>query len=493
MPKLLVIDDDRSVLLMVERAFAESTIQVETAKRVSEGLASVRAGVDVVLLDIMLPEISGLEAVRQIQALDSKLPVIFITAHGTSGTAIEATKLGAYEYVLKPLDLPKLKELVGRALEVRRLMRVPVALPHGDAAELGGEEFVGRSPPMQEVFKAIGRVAPQDVTVLIHGESGTGKELVARAIYHHGKRAHKRFLAVNCAAIPDSLLESELFGHEKGSFTSADQRRIGKFEQCDGGTIFLDEVGDMSPLVQSKVLRILQEQRFERVGGTETIQTDVRIIAATNRDLKAMAELGTFREDLYYRLNGFTISLPPLRERGDDVPLLLMHALRRFNREMAKDIQGFSPESMEVLTCYRWPGNVRELESVVRQTVLQTTGVVVLPEFLPHYVRAKPAGGAGADSASTVCDLTRFVEECLARGSEDVYAQAVELMERTVLTRVLQSAEGNQSRAARILGITRGSLRNKIRALGINLGHTVTLEDDGLVDEELVSDVSDHG
>jgi DNA-binding NtrC family response regulator len=338
---------------------------------------------------------------------------------------------------------------------------------------------------MQDVFKAIGRVAPQNVTVLIHGESGTGKELVARAIYHHSKRAEKRFLAVNCAAIPDNLLESELFGHEKGSFTSADQRRIGKFEQCHGGTIFLDEVGDMSPLVQSKVLRILQEQRFERVGGTETIQTDVRIIAATNRDLQAMAAAGEFREDLYYRLNGFFIRLPPLREREEDLPLLLHHALARFDREMGKQVQGFSPQALALLTRYRWPGNVRELEAVVRQSLLQSTGAVILPEFLPDAVRLTPEAAetiASSDSESKPSPtnvLEHFVAQCLRDGSTEVYARSLEWMERVVLTRVLEHTDGNQSRASRILGITRGSLRNKLRALGISLGHTITSEDDG--------------
>jgi two-component system nitrogen regulation response regulator GlnG len=478
MPTLLVIDDDRSVLYMVSQAFEGSPIAVLTARNVREGLDLIKEGPDVVLLDIMLPEISGLEAVRQIQALDPKLPVIFITARGTSDTAIEAMKLGAYDYLLKPLDLPRLRDLVERALEIRRMMQVPVELPRGETPEADGDTIVGRSPQMQEVFKSIGRVAPQNVTVLIHGESGTGKELVARAIYHHSNRAGKRFLAVNCAAIPESLLESELFGHEKGSFTSADHRRIGKFEQCNGGTIFLDEVGDMSPLVQSKVLRVLQEQRFERVGGTETIQTDVRIITATNRDLKQMAAASDFREDLYYRLNGFTIKLPPLRERGDDILLLLEHSLRRFNRELNKDVHGISPEALEILTHYSWPGNVRELEAVIRQALLQTTGTVILPEFLPDSVRHRTAETTAPSHDAPPADLQSFMDRCLRGPAQDVYAEAIEMMERYVLTRVLRHTEGNQSQAAKILGITRGSLRNKIRSLHISLGTTVTLDDD---------------
>jgi two-component system nitrogen regulation response regulator GlnG len=319
------------------------------------------------------------------------------------------------------------------------------------------------------------------VTTLIVGESGTGKELVARAIYHHSARAAERFLALNCAALPETLLESELFGHEKGSFTSANYRRVGKFEQCANGTIFLDEVGDMSPLLQSKILRVLQEQRFERVGGNETIATDVRVIAATNRDLKQMVAKGQFREDLYYRLNGFTIKIPPLRERGDDILLLLEHFLVTFAGEWGKDVHGFSPEALELLMRYPWPGNVRELEAVVRQALLHTTCTVVLPEFLPDPFRHPGAAPLAAASSNGTprSDLEAFVDEQLRRGSEDVYVAALEMMERYVLTRVLRQTQGNQSKAARILGITRGSLRNKIRGLRIVLGSTVLVDEEG--------------
>ncbi|MBI2826324.1 MAG: sigma-54-dependent Fis family transcriptional regulator [Planctomycetia bacterium] len=485
MPKLLVIDDDRSVLYLIEQAFKDSPISVLSARSVEEGLQLIGQSPDVLLLDIMLPEISGLEAFRKVQALDGKLPVIFITGRTSSDTAIEAIKLGAYDYLCKPLDLPKLRELVDRAMEIRRLMQVPVSLPRSETTPADCEQIVGRSPEMQEVFKAIGRVAPQNVTVLIHGESGTGKELVARAIYHHSDRAEKRFLAVNCAAIPEALLESELFGHEKGSFTSADQRRIGKFEQCNGGTIFLDEVGDMSPLVQSKVLRVLQEQRFERVGGTETIQTDVRIIAATNRDLRQMATCGDFREDLYYRLNGFAIKLPPLRERGDDLLLLLERCVERFGREIGKDVRSISPDALDILTHYSWPGNVRELEAVIRQALLQTTGTVILPEFLPDAVRI-PASSRRRESSDGLPagNLAEFVDHCLETHTTGIYSDAVEMMDRYLVTRVLRHTHGNQSRAARLLGITRGNLRNKIRLLRISLDTTVRAEPDHAEEEE---------
>jgi len=480
MSTLLVIDDDRAVLYTIERAFQGTGVSVLTAKTVREGLELMARKPDVVLLDVMLPEGSGLEAVEKIQAHDPKLPIIFITAGGTSDTTIEAMKLGAYDYLLKPLDLPKLRELVDRALEIRRLMQVRVELPSSSDAGVDGDQIIGRSPTMCEVFKAVGRVAPQMVTTLIVGESGTGKELVARAIYHHSARSQERFLALNCAALPETLLESELFGHEKGSFTSANYRRIGKFEQCARGTIFLDEVGDMSALLQSKILRVLQEQRFERVGGNETITTDVRVIAATNRDLPAMVAKGEFREDLFYRLNGFTIKLPPLRERGEDILLLLEHFLSRFGRELHKpEVHGMSPEALEMLMRYAWPGNVRELEAVVRQSLLNTTGNVILPDFLPETVRVP--GRAVAISSNShdtpPCDLKPFVDECLQNGATDMYTASVEMMERYVLTRVLRHTAGNQSQAARMLGITRGSLRNKMRSLRIQLGSTVKVDD----------------
>ncbi len=293
-------------------ALRDVPVELEVAATAADGLALIEAAEpDVVLLDVMLPDMSGIEACRRIHDIAPKVPVIFITAGGSSDTAIEAMSLGAFDYLLKPLDLDRVQQLVTQALEIRRLMHVPVQFQADGDRPTPGDLLIGRTPQMQEVYKAIGRVAPQDVATLIRGESGSGKELVARAIYHHSRRAAGPFLAVNCAALAESLLESELFGHEKGSFTGATMQRIGKFEQCNGGTLFLDEVGDMSPLVQSKVLRVLQEQRFERVGGTQTIQTDVRIIAATNRDLEKMVSRGEFREDLFYRLNGFTIQLPP--------------------------------------------------------------------------------------------------------------------------------------------------------------------------------------
>ncbi len=478
MPTLLVIDDDRSVLHLIRAAFQGQPVEVLTIDSEAEGLALVKdRHPDVVLLDIMLPGTSGLDTFQKIHDLDAKLPVIFITAGGSSDTAIEAMQLGAYDYLLKPLDVVNLRTLVEQALEMRRLMSTPVDVP--DLADVQGPEgeLIGRSPGMVEVYKAIGRVASQDVTVLIRGESGTGKELIARAIYHHSARKGKPFLAVNCAAIPDALLESELFGHEKGSFTGADQRRIGKFEQCTGGTIFLDEVGDMSPLVQSKFLRLLQEQRFERVGGNQTIETDVRIITATNRNLDEMTEAGTFRPDLFYRLNGFTIHLPPLRERGEDIPLLIDSLLSRYARELGKEVTHIAPEAMKLLLDHSWPGNIRELQGVLRKGLLHARGTILMPEFLPEEVkggRPKPKRQVVEDDYSPR-DLAGFLEERLQSGSTDLYAESLEFMERYVVTRVLRMTSGNQSKAAELLGITRGSLRNKIHSLGIAIDQVVHL------------------
>jgi two-component system, NtrC family, nitrogen regulation response regulator GlnG len=455
---------------------------VHSASSAAEGLElAMRCHPDVVILDILLPDQSGMVTFQQIHHRDPSIPVVFITASGTSHTAIEAIKLGAFDYLLKPLDLAKIRDLVGQALKIRQFMHVPVrVIEPGESHALDTDALVGGCPAMQEVYKAIGRVASRNVNVLIRGESGTGKELVARAIYQHSPRASGRFLAVNCAAIPEPLLESELFGHEKGAFTGADSKRIGKFEQCSGGTLFLDEVGDMTPLMQSKVLRVLQEQKFERVGGNQTIETDVWIIAATNRNLEQMLADGQFRADLYYRLNGFSIKLPPLRERAEDISLLVEHFLALFNCELGKNVHQVAPEALDLLVQYPWPGNVRELQSVLRQSLLQATGPILLPEFLPLPVSSGGQSSvlqvAGQENPGAVLDA--FVEQRLRAGSESLYAESLSFMERHLLTRVLRHTQGNQSRAAKVLGITRGSLRSKIRLLGITINQAVNVDDE---------------
>jgi two-component system nitrogen regulation response regulator GlnG len=487
MSRILVIDDDRSVRHLISKAFEGSDVEVVTAATAEEGMQRlVESEPEVVLLDILLPETSGLDLFEQIRTVDNKLPVIFITSLSSSETAIKAMTLGAFDYLIKPLDVARIRDLVRQGLQIRRLMSIPVEMPgartdrnghNGHAEPSRSDTLVGNSPQMQDVYKAIGRVAPQDVTVLIRGESGTGKELVARALYQHSPRVKGQFLAVNCAAIPDALLESELFGHEKGSFTGADARRIGKFEQCSGGTLFLDEIGDMSSLVQSKVLRVLQSQQFERVGGNHTITTDVRVIAATNRDLEKMVEEGTFRSDLYYRLSGFTIQLAPLRMRRDDLVPLLENYLATYSRELNKDVHGISPEAMDILLNYSWPGNVRELQNVLKQTLLRSAGHVIIPDFIPDRVRAPEEESVDSPVGElSGTDLRRFVEARLDAGSTDLYAEALEFMERYVVTRALRVCEGNQSKAARMLGITRGCLRSKVRALKVSIDTLVQVE-----------------
>jgi two-component system nitrogen regulation response regulator GlnG len=480
MPTLLIVDDEPSILLAFRRVFRDASVTLLTADSAGEGLALARKHhPDVVILDIQLPDQSGLEVLVKLRELDARSPVIFISGKSTTDTAIEAMKLGAYDYLLKPLELTQLRQVIERAVAISRLMHVPAVVAETEPMDDRADAIVGRCPAMQEVYKAIGRVAGHDVTVLIFGESGTGKELVARALYHHSRRAAGPFLAINCAAIPETLLESELFGHEKGAFTGADRRRIGKFEQSSGGTLFLDEVADMSMLTQSKMLRLLQEQQFERLGGNETIKVDVRVLAATNQDLEALVAQGKFRQDLYHRLSVFSIRLPPLRERGDDLPLLVQHYLRRFNRELGKSVERVAPEALEQLRRYAWPGNVREVQSVLKQALLQTTGPVLLAEFLPPQLsRPEPADhslvpGESALAPGDLQPLQHFIEERLQAGSENLYEESLRRMERILLTRVLQHTNGNQLQAAKLLGITRGSLRGKLRDLGITIARTV--------------------
>src|SRR6516164_662899 len=426
MAQLLLIDDNPALIPgQVRQAFPAPAHRVEVAATGAEGLERVGAGPpDVILLDLGLPDQSGLEVYQQIRRIDARIPVIFVTIAKTADAAIEAMRQGAYDYLFKPLDPHQLKRVVGAALKVARLMREPAViartLPDDDQP---GEAIVGSSPAMQEVYKAIGRVADQAFPVLITGESGTGKELVARAIYQHGPRAQAPFLALNCAAIPEALLESELFGHEKGAFTGAERRRIGKFEQCNGGTLFLDEIGDMPPAAQAKLLRVLQEQTFERLGSGETIRTDVRLIAATHRDLNAWSAQGKFRLDLYYRLGVFTIHLPPLRERGEDLALLVQFYLRRGSRELGREVREVAPEALERLRAYPWPGNVRELQSVLKQALLRAHGPCLLPDFLPELPETAGAPAAPAAPPGECLDPEAFLRQRLGPDARDLYKE----------------------------------------------------------------------
>jgi nitrogen regulation protein NR(I) len=486
MPRLLVIDDEPNVLYSLEKSLRSDVLEVLTASTAKEGieLAQQRRP-DAVLLDVRLSDMYGLDAFDCLRRIDPRLPIVVITAYATTETAIEAMKRGAFEYLLKPVDFHRLREVVDKALELSRLRHVPAVFEQQEAVQDGPvDRIVGTSPAMQEVYKAIGRVALLDVTVLIVGESGTGKELVARALYQHSRRADKPFLAINCAALPESLLESELFGHERGAFTGADRRRIGKFEQAHQGTLFLDEIGDMALSTQAKMLRLLQEQRFERLGGNETIQTDVRVIAATNHDLEAAVAAGQFRQDLLYRLNGFTIHLPPLRERRDDLPLLVDHFLRGFNRELNRQVRSVAPEAMRLLEAYPWPGNVRELQSTIRYALVHAAGEVLTPECLPEGLRdwnagtsAVPVGGTGVAPVSGF-DLAGHVQRLLHSGETDIYRKACEAADRVILEALLRHTRGNQVQASELLGISRTTLRAKMKALGMIVEKQVLPETD---------------
>jgi DNA-binding NtrC family response regulator len=488
MAHLLLIDDDPALIPgQVRQAFPAPDHRVEVVGTGAEGLQRVAAGLpDVILLDLGLPDQSGLEVYHKIRQIDARIPVIFVTMAKGADAAIEAMKQGAYDYLFKPLDPLQLRRVIGEAIEVARRMRVQAVV--AETAQDPGVDgaIVGTCPAMREVYKAIGRVAGQGVPVLITGESGTGKELVARAVYQHGARAKAPFLALNCAAIPESLLESELFGHEKGAFTGADRKRIGKFEQCNGGTLFLDEIGDMPLALQAKMLRLLQDQTFERLGGNETIQTDVRLLAATHRDLKAWSAEGKFRPDLYYRFGVFTIHLPPLRERGDDLLMLVQYYLRRFNRELGREVREVAPEVLERLLNYSWPGNIRELESALKQALLQASGPVLLPAFLPE-----PLGSPSEVSAAAVGRIANpahdagkepgleefIIRQRLGPDVRDLYTEAHRQLDRLLLPRVLEFTRGSQHQAALQLGIARQTLRLKLRDLGLSVPRRAEAEE----------------
>ncbi len=499
MIKLLVVDDEPLILECFRYAFPHPEYDLITASNAADGLELFRTmSPDVVLSDIRLPDLSGLELFQEFHRVDTRVPVILMTGQGSADTAIHAMQAGAFEYILKPFGPETLIPLVESAAETSRLMRTPTKLPTDEKSDSSGDTLIGQCPAMQEVYRAIGRVASQNVTVLILGESGTGKEVIARAIYNYSQRKDKPFLAINCAAIPENLLESELFGHEKGAFSGADRKRIGKFEQCSGGTLFLDEIGDMTPLMQTKVLRVLQDQTFERVGGNETVTTDVRLIAATNRDLDSMIETNEFRGDLFYRLNVYTIELPPLRERGNDIESLARHFCSVFSKELGKEIAAIAEESIRLLKAYQWPGNVRELQSVIKHALLEATGPVLVPVFFPESVRGARRTPARADAeeqkdlelmqqqkemstlntrlasqSNEATNWSQFVAEKLRSGAPDIYEDALQVMERHVLPLVLQHAGGNQLQAAKLLGISRATLRTKCRQYGITVDKIV--------------------
>ncbi len=484
MNKLLLIDDEEDVQYSFRRTFDSPEIALSTASSGEEGLKLIpQLKPDLVLMDLRLGGISGLETLRRLRETDPKLLVILMTAYGTTQTAIEAMKLGAYDYLLKPFDILKLKQTVQAALKAARDMRQVVSyepLLESEDYELG---IVGRSEPMQQVFKLIGQLAASDATALVTGETGTGKELVARAIYHHSGRAGQPFLAINCAAIPEQLLESELFGHEKGAFTGATAQRIGRFEQCHRGTIFLDEIGDMSLATQTKILRVLQSGTFERVGGNQPIQADVRVIAATNKALEEAVAKREFREDLFYRLNVVRIQLPPLRERREDVPLLVNYFLQELARDTRRPPKPIAVDALQALGNYRWPGNVRELENVIRRALVVSKGDAFLLEDLPPEVLGqRPAGALPATANPAVPGAAPALkDESVAALAQQLFLWArrnsrlklIPAVERELIIEALKDTQGNQVQAAKLLGITRATLRKRVEKFAIKRELTI--------------------
>jgi len=464
-PRLLLIEDDLSIATALQKVLRTEGYDVDAVERGDTGLEQARQhSYDLVLTDLKLPGLGGLELVAQLRTAKPKLPIIMMTAHGTTETAIEATKLGAYEYLVKPIDADELLELVAKAVAHARLMTEPVELGQASAARFA---LIGSSRVMQTIYKEIGRVAATPVTVLIRGETGTGKELIARAIYQHSGRSDKPFIAVNCAAIPETLLESELFGHERGAFTGAQARRIGRFEQAQGGTIFLDEIGDLSPNMQATLLRVLQEKTIGRVGGTAVIPVDVRVLAATHRDLENGIKEGHFREDLFYRLSVVTIRLPPLKERAEDIPELVRFFVRSCAKELGMEAPSIQPEAIHWLQTQSWPGNVRELENVVRQALLLGRPLAIsLQQVQDVLARTKrPLLASSQTHAAYIADLLERVQ----RGDEQAaYSKMIEELEPELFAQAIKLAQGNQAKAARWLGVTRLKMREKLIQLGLH-------------------------
>jgi two-component system nitrogen regulation response regulator GlnG len=470
--RILVVDDEESVRWALTKALERAGHRVDLAADGPSGLAAAEhAEVDLVLLDVRLPGRDGLAVLADLRRRRPDLPVIMITAYGTLQVAVEAMKQGAYDYIGKPFDVDEVLLVVQKALEAQVLAQEVSHLRQvtEERFDLGG--IVGGSPAMQQIFKAVGKVAGTDLTVLLRGESGTGKELIARALHENSRRKGRAFVPVNCAAIPRELLESELFGHEKGAFTGAVTARRGRFEQADGGTVFLDEVGDMDLSLQTKLLRVLQERRIERLGGEGSIPVDVRIVAATNQDLDGAVAARAFREDLFYRLNVVSIHLPPLRDRREDIPALVAHFLAAFAREQKTAAKVFAPETLDLMLRYRWPGNVRELENVIKRAAALTPTSLVLPDQLPDAVRrgasteAEPAGPAEFPVDWMRGEMVRLQETRDGR----LHAHFMACMERPLLTMILRRTGGNQIKAAELLGINRNTLRKRLKDLGISV------------------------
>ncbi|MCX7982173.1 MAG: sigma-54 dependent transcriptional regulator [Syntrophales bacterium] len=453
--RILLVDDDPSTRTYIKEVLEEKEYEVTAVKNGMEAIEALGDGdFDLIITDLMMPGMDGFELIRHIRALGREVVVIIMTAYGSTDRAVEAMHLGAFDFISKPVKPDLILMTVARAISWMQLKKENVYLREKlkDRYEFG--RMIGYSDAMRQVFETIRKVAAMDSTVLIQGESGTGKELVARAIHYHSHRRNGLLIPVNCGAIPSELLESELFGHEKGAFTGAIRTKIGRFEMANGGTIFLDEISEMSPQLQVKLLRVLQERCFERVGGVRPIEVDIRVIAATNQNLeKAVAE-HKFREDLYYRINVVPIHLPPLRERGSDIIILANHFLKKFSRKMNKSLKGFTPEAEQALARYHWPGNVRELENLIEMlTVMKDEGLIDVKD-LPAKVTMQEVGF-----------LPSLERELLIAGS---YQEMVNMFERRILQAALEKTGGIKSKAARLLKIKRTTLTEKIKKLGLD-------------------------
>jgi two-component system nitrogen regulation response regulator GlnG len=481
-PKVLIIDDDDDLRYSLKRVLSGRQYEVLEAGSGEEGLVKAeKHSPHVILLDNRMGGMSGMEALQHLRGINPNAMIILMTAYGTTQTTIEAMKFGAFDYIMKPFDLKKILALTESAIAASKDLvkagKEEVA-PSVSKEDIDGG-IIGSSSAMQEVFKMIGQVAASDVTVMITGESGTGKELIARAIYQNSLRAQKPYIAVNCAAIPENLIESELFGHEKGSFTGATNQRIGKFELCDGGTIFLDEIGDMALTTQTKILRALQEGEIQRVGSSDTIKVKVRMLAATNKPLEEMVKEKTFREDLYYRLNVVRVQLPPLRERKEDVPQLIDFVLKRLARDSKTGTKTISPEALTLLNQYRWPGNVRELENLIYRSAVLAQGEMILIKDLPQEVVQAIDGGSSIESTDSSADAEVASESLTDEGLigqvpsnpyDAVYKDLrdthekniLEHAERALIARALKESGGKQVKAAEILGMTSATLRKRI-------------------------------
>lgn len=444
---VLVVDDEESVRKLLTAVLKKEGYTVETAEDGRQAVEKARLiKPALVIMDIRMPNLDGLSAFKAIREENKEVLVILMTAFAAVETAVEAVKLGAYDYIIKPFNIDEVKLLIKRAMQVQTLTEEVKVLREELYSNYRLDKLLTNSPKMQELYRIIGKVASTSATVLISGESGTGKELIANTIHYNSLRSHGPLVKVNCGALPESLLESELFGHEKGAFTGAAARKLGRFELANKGTIFLDEIGEVSQALQVKLLRVLQEREFERVGGTELVKTDIRIIAATNRNLEEMVAKGTFREDLYYRLNVVSIHVPPLRERREDIPLLADYFLHKYAQENNRTMSMFDLETCSLLADYNWPGNVRELANVVERAVIMSTGCVIFPEDLPQALSRQQIVAMEASSDYTGQSLKEIIKQ----------------VERNVIKQALANNNGNKVKTAKDLGMSRRALLYKI-------------------------------